>query len=63
MRRLIFIAPVLVFVGLVVYFATPLLRGTDPSLIPSPLIDKPIPAFSLAAHLARVSAREWPWPR
>ena len=48
MRRLIFLAPILVFVGLVVYFATPLLRGTDPSLIPSPLIDKPIPAFSLA---------------
>jgi cytochrome c biogenesis protein CcmG/thiol:disulfide interchange protein DsbE len=47
MRRLIFIAPVLVFVGLVVYFATPLLRGTDPSLIPSPLIDKPVPSFDL----------------
>jgi cytochrome c biogenesis protein CcmG/thiol:disulfide interchange protein DsbE len=47
MRRLLFLAPVLVFVGLVVYFATPLLRGTDPSLIPSPLIDKPIPSFSL----------------
>jgi len=47
MRRFIFIAPVLVFVGLVVYFATPLLRGTDPSIIPSPLIDKPVPAFDL----------------
>jgi cytochrome c biogenesis protein CcmG, thiol:disulfide interchange protein DsbE len=47
MRRFIFIAPILVFVGLVVYFATPLLRGTDPSLIPSPLIDKPVPAFDL----------------
>jgi cytochrome c biogenesis protein CcmG/thiol:disulfide interchange protein DsbE len=47
MRRLIFIAPILVFVGLVVYFATPLLRGTDPTLIPSPLIDKPVPTFDL----------------
>jgi cytochrome c biogenesis protein CcmG/thiol:disulfide interchange protein DsbE len=47
MRRLIFIVPVLVFIGLVIYFATPLLRGTDPSVIPSPLIDKPVPAFSL----------------
>ncbi|MDB5395887.1 MAG: thiol:disulfide oxidoreductase DsbE [Rhodospirillales bacterium] len=47
MRRLIFITPILVFVGLVVYFATPLLRGTDPSLIPSPLVDKPIPTFEL----------------
>jgi cytochrome c biogenesis protein CcmG, thiol:disulfide interchange protein DsbE len=47
MRRFIFLAPVLVFIGLVVYFATPLLRGTDPSLIPSPLIDKPVPTFDL----------------
>jgi len=47
MRRFIFLAPVLVFVGLVVYFATPLLRGTDPSIIPSPLIDKPVPSFDL----------------
>ena len=47
MRRLIFLAPILVIVGLVIYFATPLLRGTDPSLIPSPLIDKPVPVFDL----------------
>jgi cytochrome c biogenesis protein CcmG/thiol:disulfide interchange protein DsbE len=47
MRRLIFLAPVLAFVTLVVYFATPLLRGTDPGLIPSPLIDKPVPTFDL----------------
>ncbi len=47
MRRLIFIAPILVFIGLVVYFATPLLEGTDPTLIPSPLIDKPVPVFDL----------------
>ena len=47
MRRVLFIVPVLIFVGLAIYFATPLLRGTDPSLIPSPLIDKPAPAFAL----------------
>ena len=47
MRRLLFIAPVLVFIGIVVYFATPLLRGIDPSVIPSPLIDKPVPTFEL----------------
>lgn len=47
MRRFLFLAPVLVFIGLAVYFATPLLRGTDPSLIPSPLIDKPAPTFEL----------------
>jgi cytochrome c biogenesis protein CcmG/thiol:disulfide interchange protein DsbE len=47
MRRFLFIAPVLLFVGLAVYFATPLLRGIDPSVIPSPLIDKPVPSFDL----------------
>jgi cytochrome c biogenesis protein CcmG/thiol:disulfide interchange protein DsbE len=47
MRRLIFLAPILAFVGLAVYFATPLLRGTDPGLIPSPLIDKAAPNFDL----------------
>lgn len=47
MRRLIFILPILVFVGLVAYFATPLLNQTDPTLIPSPLIDKPVPTFDL----------------
>jgi cytochrome c biogenesis protein CcmG/thiol:disulfide interchange protein DsbE len=47
MRRLFFLIPVLVFAGLVVYFATPLLRGTDPGLIPSPLIDQPVPPFDL----------------
>jgi cytochrome c biogenesis protein CcmG/thiol:disulfide interchange protein DsbE len=47
MRRLIFLAPILVFAGLVVYFATPLLKGTDPGYIPSPLIDQPVPVFDL----------------
>jgi cytochrome c biogenesis protein CcmG/thiol:disulfide interchange protein DsbE len=47
MHRLLFLAPVLVFIGLAVYFAAPLFNGTDPSLIPSPLIDKPVPTFDL----------------
>jgi cytochrome c biogenesis protein CcmG/thiol:disulfide interchange protein DsbE len=47
MRRFLFLIPVLIFVGLVAYFATPLLRGTDPGFIPSPLIDQPVPTFDL----------------
>jgi len=47
MRRIVFLVPVAAFLLLVVYFATPLLRGTDPSLIPSPLIDQPVPVFDL----------------
>lgn len=47
MRRLLFVVPVLVFAGLAVYFAFPLLNGTDPGYIPSPLIDQPAPRFDL----------------
>ncbi len=47
MRRVLFLAPVLLFVGMVIYFLGPLLNPTDPSVIPSPLIDKPVPEFSL----------------
>jgi cytochrome c biogenesis protein CcmG/thiol:disulfide interchange protein DsbE len=41
------VLPLLAFAGLVAYFAAPLIRGTDPSLIPSPLIDQPAPSFDL----------------
>jgi cytochrome c biogenesis protein CcmG/thiol:disulfide interchange protein DsbE len=44
--RLLFLMPVAVFVGLAVAFGISLHR--DPELIPSALIGKPVPAFSLA---------------
>ena len=47
MRRLLFLAPITAFVGLLVYFALPIIRHTDPSLVASPLIDQPAPTFSL----------------
>ncbi|MDH5546342.1 MAG: DsbE family thiol:disulfide interchange protein [Gammaproteobacteria bacterium] len=40
-----FIAPLLVFVGLVVVFYIGL--GKDPQILPSALLDKPAPAFNL----------------
>jgi len=46
-RRVLFLAPVLLFLGMVIYFIGPLLNPTDPSVIPSPLIDKPVPTFDL----------------
>ena len=46
-RRLIFLLPVLVFVGLAGLFVFRLGDG-DPSRIPSALIGKPAPTFSLA---------------
>lgn len=45
MTRLLFGLPVLVFVGLVAFFAFGLTQ--DPSRIPSMLIDKPLPTFDL----------------
>ena len=45
MRRLVFIAPVVLFAGLLAVFALGLQR--DPSRIPSVLIGKPLPAFAL----------------
>ncbi|SOD92666.1 DsbE family thiol:disulfide interchange protein [Caenispirillum bisanense] len=44
-RRLIFIAPTLVFVVLLGFFLKQL--GEDPSQLPSVLIDRPVPAFAL----------------
>jgi cytochrome c biogenesis protein CcmG, thiol:disulfide interchange protein DsbE len=46
MKRLLFIAPVLLFVLLAAGFMVGLRR--DPAAIPSALIDKPLPAFALA---------------
>jgi cytochrome c biogenesis protein CcmG/thiol:disulfide interchange protein DsbE len=44
-RRWLYILPVLLFAGLALAFALGL--GRDPSLVPSALIDKPVPTFDL----------------
>jgi cytochrome c biogenesis protein CcmG/thiol:disulfide interchange protein DsbE len=46
--RLIFLLPALVFVGLVALFGVQLISGKNPAEVPSVLINKPVPAFSLA---------------
>jgi len=48
MRRVMFLLPVLLFLVLAGYFALALRPGSDPSLLPSALIDKPMPGFDLA---------------
>jgi cytochrome c biogenesis protein CcmG, thiol:disulfide interchange protein DsbE len=45
MRRLVFLAPVAVFAAVILAFAFGL--GHDPSVLPSTLIGKPLPAFVL----------------
>ncbi len=49
MRRLIFLAPLALFIVLAGYFALALRPGRDPSALPSAMIDKPMPAIDLAA--------------
>ena len=44
--RLVFLVPALAFIGLIVAFGTRLHR--DPSTVPSALIGRPAPEFSLA---------------
>ncbi len=44
-RHFLYLLPLLVFLGLSVYFAIGL--GKDPSKLPSALIDKPVPQFDL----------------
>jgi cytochrome c biogenesis protein CcmG, thiol:disulfide interchange protein DsbE len=48
LRRLLFLLPVAVFVAVAVYFLLALNPNRDPQLLPSALINKPAPSFSLA---------------
>ncbi len=48
-KRVLFVLPLVIFVGISVWFAIGLQR--DPSVLPSALIDKPVPEFELPALL------------
>jgi len=48
MRRLLFVLPLFLFAVLTGYFWLALESGRDPHDLPSAMIDKPAPAFSLA---------------
>ncbi len=52
MKRLMFITPLVAFAGLLVYLGIGL--GRDPSIIPSVLINNPVPQFELASIKGRV---------
>lgn len=49
MKRALALLPLLVFAVIAVWMAVPLLRGTDPSELPSALIDREAPDFDLPA--------------
>ncbi len=46
-KRLLYVVPPIVFIGLLVMFYVGL--GRDPSIVPSALIDQPVPEFTLPA--------------
>lgn len=48
-RRLLYVLPVIAFVGIAAAFFWGLQPGRDPSLVPSAMIDKPAPEFALPA--------------
>jgi len=48
MHRLLFLLPLVLLAALAVGIGTKLLSGSDPQSLPSALIDKPLPEFSLA---------------
>ena len=49
MRRVLYLLPLLAFFVLVAWFALALRPNYDPQTLPSAMIDKPAPAFDLAA--------------
>jgi len=46
-RRLLFLLPLAVVIGLIGALAWPILEGRDPRALPSVLLDKPVPRFDL----------------
>ena len=47
MTRWLFALPLALFVALAAWVAVPLIRGDDPAILPSALIDRPAPEFAL----------------
>ncbi len=47
MRRVLYLLPVVAFLVVAGYFADALFSGRDPQALPSAMIDKPAPVFSL----------------
>ncbi len=48
MRRLLYLLPIGLFITLAIYFMIALRPGHDPQVLPSAMIDKPAPDFTLA---------------
>jgi cytochrome c biogenesis protein CcmG, thiol:disulfide interchange protein DsbE len=51
LKRLLFLLPLLVFAVIAAYFTVPILTKKDPHILPSVMIDKPVPAHDLGPLL------------
>ena len=47
MAKAIFVLPFLIFFGVITYFTIPILKKSDPKLLPSALVDKDVPEKKL----------------
>ncbi len=47
MAKTLFILPLLIFFGVITYFAIPIVKKSDPKLLPSALVDKDVPQNKL----------------
>ena len=47
MRKILYLGPLILFVTIAIYFAAPILAGKDPRILPSAMIEKPIPNLDL----------------
>lgn len=56
MNRLLFLVPLIACAALVGWLAVPLIKGTDPSALPSALIDQPAPTTELPGLPGRPDA-------
>ncbi|SFG99615.1 DsbE family thiol:disulfide interchange protein [Methylobacterium gossipiicola] len=61
-RSLLLVAPLLVFAALAGLFFARLRSGADPSAVPSVMIGKPVPAFTLVALPGMTAADGTPLP-
>ena len=48
MAKTIFVLPFLIFFGVITYFTIPILKKSDPKLLPSALVDKDVPEKKIA---------------
>ena len=47
MGRIFYLGPLILFLAIATYFALPIIKGNDPRILPSVMINKPIPNLDL----------------